>query len=360
MNSNQSSLSDLLLKPLSWPLGLATSIRRFCYNHQIISQKEFAVPIISVGNLTFGGTGKTPFTLWMARHLESRGLKPMILIRGYKGEAENSHALIKCENRFHLGASEVGDEALLLARGLNHSAVVVGKRRSDNLERYFHSINPDVVILDDGHQHLQLDRDLNIVLFDSTMPLNRYQVAPSGYLREKLSALREAKIVILGRSNQVSSTHLAALEQMVAGHISSDTIIAKMDYAPTRILNHQDLETISLEELKDKPVICLAGIASPNSFYQMVESLGADIVDRHTFMDHHNFTEQELHSIIGQAKSHNALVLTTEKDFMRIKQLINHDQINYLEIALTFNQNEQPLLERIEKNISFYHPQEIA
>jgi tetraacyldisaccharide 4'-kinase len=360
MGKRNHTISERLIAPLSWPLSFAGRIRRLGYNYHIFPKKEFAVPIISVGNLTFGGTGKTPFTLWMARHLESLGLTTMILIRGYKGSMENYHAIIHCNRRFQHSAKEVGDEALLLARGLKNSTVVVGKRRGDNLERYFHQVKPDVVILDDGHQHLQMGRNLNIVLFDAMMPLNRYRVAPCGYLREGMSALFDTKIVVLGRSNQVSIEKREELLSMVKQFTAPGTTIAMMDYLPTRLLNHQGLEVMQPKDLAGRPVICLAGIASPNSFFQMVESLGAKIVDRHSFLDHHNFSVKELRTIIEQAKNRSAIVITTEKDFMRIKQIINHDLIIYLEIAVDFHHNRQPLIDLVEASANQRKLSELA
>ncbi|MBT3236032.1 MAG: tetraacyldisaccharide 4'-kinase [Bdellovibrionales bacterium] len=351
-------LSKQLLTPLSWPLSLVTSIRRLGHNYHLFPKKEFAVPIISVGNLTFGGTGKTPFTLWMARHLEAMGLKSLILIRGYKGSMEDYHTIIHCDHRFHYSASEVGDEAILLAQGLQHSAVVVGKRRSENLERYFHQVQPDVVILDDGHQHLQLGRNLNIVLFDAMMPISSYQVAPCGYLREGLSALYDADIVILGRSKQVSSSKIEKLQRMVKHYMRSDTVIAMMDYQPTRLLNHSGQEIMGPQQLAGYPVICLAGIASPDSFFHLIESLGANIIDRHSFLDHHPFSASELEPIIEQARSHNAIVVTTEKDFMRIKQVLSSELILYLEIAVEFHHNGQQMLQQIEECIKPVYPLE--
>ena len=196
------SLIGWFFFPLSFLWEGVYRLRRFFYRHGIFSQEAFEVPIISVGNLTFGGPGKTPFTLWLADYVHGQGKKVMILIRGYKGRLENSCGILRSGGRIGHNPTDYGDEAVLAAGRTQNTAIVVGRKRSENLAHYFEEERPDVVLLDDGHQHLKLARNLNIVLFDLLMPLDSYRTAPMGYMREGFSALREAGAVVLAKTDQ--------------------------------------------------------------------------------------------------------------------------------------------------------------
>ena len=170
----------LPLFPISYTWEKIYQIRRFAYKTEIIKSHEFEVPVISIGNLTFGGTGKTPFTMWISRFFNDLDKKVVILTRGYKGKLEHKSGIIRSSNKFGHNPFEYGDEPLLMARRLDKTSIIVGKRRADNLKYYFNKERPDIVLLDDGHQHLKIKRSLNIVLFDCLIPMKSYKVAPLG------------------------------------------------------------------------------------------------------------------------------------------------------------------------------------
>lgn len=340
-------LLTAFLRPLSFVWESLYRVRRFCYNYGIFKQNKFMVPIISIGNLSFGGTGKTPFTLWLADHLDKMDMKVMILMRGYKGKLEKSHGILRGGRKLGVNPVDFGDEALLLSRRLDHVSVVVGKKRSENLDYYFHSESPDVVILDDGHQHLKLYRSLNIVLFDCLMPLEKYKVAPEGYLREGMSALKDADLVVLGRADQVSAKTRADLKEHIQEHTTNEAKFAEIRYLPTGLFSSHYKLKMDLNEMKGLRVICVAGVASPLSFFNLMESLGVEIIAKESFPDHYAFKLEDMTRLIEQAERLEAVLVTTEKDIVKMRRVVDSDKLYYLEIKVDFITGEREAKELI-------------
>lgn len=325
---------------LSIFLDVIFRIRRFCYDYGIKKQFSFHVPIISVGNLTFGGTGKTPFTLWISDYVSKSDKKVMILMRGYKGKLENSHGLIKSNSKMVPDPIQFGDEALLYARKLKNASVVVGKKRAQNLEYYFPEEKPDLVVLDDGHQHISIKRNLNFVLFDLMQPLSIYEVAPLGLMREGLSALKDADLIVLGRADLVEEDKKQALKKLIRPYLAPRTPIAEIRYIPNGLFDSYYNLKMLPHDLRGRKVICLAGIASPQSFFKMIEELGATVLITESFPDHHYFKLEELKSFIDFARAEDALIVTTEKDIVRIKQVVEDPVFCFLDIKVDFLKSE--------------------
>ena len=149
------SLRNIALSPLSFIWEWVYRLRRSFYEYGIFKKKVFKVPVISVGNLSFGGTGKTPTIIWLTEWLNGKGLTPAVLTRGYRGALEHSSGLLKSGQKFRLNPYDYGDEPLMISNRMSKGAVIVGKKRADNLLKYFSDVKPDVVLLDDGFQHLQ-------------------------------------------------------------------------------------------------------------------------------------------------------------------------------------------------------------
>lgn len=344
-----STLSKILqtsLLPLSVIWESIYRIRRFMYNYGLIKQNYFQVPIISIGNLTFGGTGKTPFTLWLSEYLGQTNKRVLVLMRGYKGNLEHGSGLLKSGARLGYNPFEYGDEALVLARRLKNTFIAVGKKRSENLEHYFESVSPDVVLLDDGHQHLKLNRNLNIVLFDSLMSLDKYKVAPRGYMREGFSALKDADIAVLGRADLVTRHKLDTLKRVIK-KFNTRISFAEICYKPTGFYNISYEKAFDIEHLVGKRVICVAGIASPYSFFKNIEKLGIEIIHQASFPDHHYFKAEEIDQLIEMAEKEDAYILTTEKDIVKIRRVADNERILYMEIKIHFLQGEKETKEII-------------
>jgi len=344
-----SSFVSFALSPLSFLWDVVHRLRRFFYYYGLFPQNNFQVPIISVGNLTFGGTGKTPFTLWLGSWLLERQKKVMVLTRGYKGKLENSSGIIRAGRRLGFNPNEYGDEASLLARRLKNATIVVGKNRSANLDFFFELENPDVVLLDDGHQHLKLSRDLNIVLFDSTMPLESYRVAPSGYMRENFQALQDTSVVVFTRADQVDEEKIQKLKDRISPYLSKEAIFVRMKYQASGLFDLGYRKKYDLSDLSGKKVIAVAGIASPASFYKILEENGAEIIEKLSYPDHHFFKPAEMEDILDKAAKHEAIVVTTEKDMVKMRRIVDDNRIVYLEISSTFVEGEENLKQLLSR-----------
>jgi tetraacyldisaccharide 4'-kinase len=264
----KSLLRGTAFTPLSFIWEWGYRVRRSFYEYGVFSKKIFKVPVISVGNLSFGGTGKTPTIVWLADWLIERGLTPVVLTRGYKGQLEHSSGLLKSGQKFRLNPFDYGDEPLMISNKMKKGAVIVGKKRASNLIKYFSDVQPDVVLLDDGFQHLQIFRSYNIVLFDATMSLNLYKVAPLGYLREGMTALKDADAIIISRADMVTKEKINKLTSLISKYFHHRPHIALTCYRPLGVFDVFDKYIFSTHELKGLKAIAVTAIASPDSFYR--------------------------------------------------------------------------------------------
>ena len=282
-----------------WPLSLvyasATRLRVWLYKHNWLKQKRLNRPVISVGNITVGGTGKTPMVIWLAERLLAEGKRVAILSRGYRGLHGTS------------------DEIELMKQRLQGRAMFgVGPDRYSEGQR-LESVGVDVYLLDDGFQHLQLARDVDIVLVDSTRPLRREFVLPAGLLREPLSSLNRTDIIVFTRTEPSKPT-VRAIRKFPEFAIYP---------AVTQLLGFRKHGAgNSQENLRPKitgSVLAFCGIGNPGAFYADLERWGLQLARRRTFRDHHHYTLEEVAELERAAESAGASALvTTEKDAQNI------------------------------------------
>ena len=267
------------------------------------------IPVISVGNLTVGGTGKTPLVAFIARRLVALGRRPIIVSRGYGRR----------------GAGP-GDEAAALRAELPQAALHVESPDrpaaiSSALQDAIRSGEPapDVAILDDGFQHLRLRRDLDIVTIDATRPFGFGHLLPRGLLREPPSALRRADGVVITRSDQVAADELAWIEGHVSARLSPGAAILHAVHQPVR-LRLPDGREEPVEALRGSKVYAFCGLGNPEAFYRTLEAVGAEIVGRRSSPDHHAYGERDGAKIIAEAQQAGAArIITTSKDAVKLK-----------------------------------------
>jgi tetraacyldisaccharide 4'-kinase len=343
---------SIFLRPFSILWETSYRIRRAFFEYGVLPRNVFEVPIISVGNLTFGGTGKTPFVIYLTKFFENRGIVPMVLSRGYKGQLEHGSGIIFGGQKFKANPAQYGDEPLLIAKHLRKGAIVIGSKRSENLKKYFSQVQPDIVVLDDGFQHLKLHRSCNLVLFDATMPIESLEVAPLGYLREGLTALRDADIVVINKSDLVPSKKIDALYNKIATYLSNNVPIFKVRYVPTGLFNSKGELVMPIEELDGQDVIAVAALASPHSFFKMLEDANVKLVDTIVYPDHHYFSGEDVNQILFRAGQTSSIVVTTEKDIVKLRRIVQHDNILYLGIELEFLEGELDFQTAIVKSLS--------
>ena len=342
-------LRYFFLRPFSLLWEFLYRTRRSVYEYGILKKAYFKVPVISIGNITFGGTGKTPMIVWLINKLESLSLDVVVLTRGYKGSLEHGSGIIKGGQKFLSNPHEYGDEPLMISKKMSRGAVIVGKRRSLNLKKYFSQVKPDVVLLDDGFQHIQLYRSFNIVLFDALLPLDQYFTAPLGYLREGLTALKDADALLISRADQASEEQLDGLLNLLERYHLPGIPIGKFSYRPHKIVDCFDREVMTLAELRGKKVIVLTAIASPKSFYNLIESFDAEIIDKLVYPDHYFFKHEDLNEMLLKCVQHNAIIITSEKDMVKIKKVSKDSRIVSLNIEVGFLSGEQELLSQVRK-----------
>lgn len=277
--------------------------------------------IISVGNLVVGGTGKTPFTILLAKYLKSsegstsggKGKSVAVSHRGYKGKFENMVKLISDENSVYDCAKDAGDEPFLLAQNLSKIPVIVGKNRTKAIKCLEKKFSPDYIILDDSFQHLKVKHDIDFLLFNAKNPLGNGFVIPAGMLREPKSAIKFADVVVL---NDCSDNFKIPKEMS-----KFQKPIFQTKYEIENFINYQTDETEDISYFKNKKIYLISGIGNPKSFENSIKSSGIDFSHHFIFPDHYYFRyENDIRPIIRKGVGEKIdTILTTEKDFMKMQ-----------------------------------------
>jgi len=301
-----------LFLPLAPLYRGAVLARIAAYSRGWLASSQLAAPVVSVGNLTFGGTGKTPTVIALVRDLVRRGRRPAVLTRGYGRTGSDPVVLVGPEPKATVATA--GDEPLELAWRLPGVPVVVDADRTrggiEALTR-----GADVLVLDDGFQHLQLDRDLNIVLVDAGDPWGGGRLPPSGRLREPLSGLARADAVVVTKVGSDPEAILADVRQVVWQHAPGIPVLAAR-LEPTVVRRGEGVAGPKV--LTGQRVLAVAGLGRPDGFADLLRAAGAEIVETRWFPDHHRFTETEVGAAVDAAEAVGAVVVTTAKDAVKM------------------------------------------
>lgn len=318
------------------------------YHASLRPSYQFPFPVFSIGNLALGGAGKTPVALWVLKNLERNKKKPIIALRGYKGKYEKSQKVLKACDRFSANAELFGDEAILYARNLERTDILVGANRVDNINNYLLNNNPDCLVLDDGYQHLKISREHNILVFDCSLPLASYVAPPLGYLREGLNAARDADFVIFNKVDQIHAHRLDEFKKKIFPHMASGTPYAECYYESLGLFNYNDEQLFSLEDCKNLNSYVVSGIASQRPFLKSLEHLKINIFDSSTLPDHHKYTQDEWDQLLLLAEQMKCQLVTTEKDLVKIPKRPEFLGVSYLKIDLKFQFGEKELREFLQ------------
>lgn len=290
------------LAALAAPYGLAVACRNAGYDRGLFRVGTAGAPVISVGNLTLGGTGKTPLVAWVAGWLLDAGRRPAIASRGY-GAARG-------------GTSDEAAELGIVLRGVPH----IAHRDRVRAARGGLAAGADVVVLDDGFQHRRLARDLDIVAIDATDPFGGGHLFPRGLLRESAAGLRRAEVVVLTRSTSVDSGRRAAIHDAVTtARGGRPPVWAESVHAPVGLRTWSGT-TRPLDELRGRRVLAFAAIGNPAAFRTTLEESGAVVTSFVTFADHHAYAPADLQRLAAQAAADRSdLVVTTLKDLVKVR-----------------------------------------
>ncbi len=322
-----------LFKVLSFPFYGAVCLREQAYRKRFLRGQHLGCIVIVVGNLTVGGTGKTPIVEKLAKALQARGRKVAILSRGYKSKKESFfkkwwHWLLHAEpclpkvvsngQQCLLPYEIAGDEPLLLAKNLPNVCVVVDKDRVKAGQFSIKNLNCDTLVLDDGYQYFQLKGTFYILLIDATNPFGNGSVLPRGILREPLNHMHRAQFIFLTKTDQIPTERLRALKRLIRRYNKKAPILSCI-HTPKYLQSLSTGTQIPLSSLRGLKVAALSGIASPKSFEKFLTDAGAKIVFKEHFLDHHRYTDSDLHEFFENAKRFQTdYVITTEKDAVRI------------------------------------------
>jgi tetraacyldisaccharide 4'-kinase len=277
--------------------------------------------VISIGNLSVGGTGKTTMVRWICEKLRESGLKVCVLSRGHKGEHEYDMAVVSTDKKVILSAKEAGDEADMLARQLPGVPVLVGKDRRKSGAEAIRQFQPDAIVLDDGMQFYQLHRNLDVVLIDCTRPFDNGWTFPRGLLREPPSHLRRAEAVVLTHIDKVSAEQADEIARRVERY-SPKACVARAYYEPSGLRPLDRSGDRPVNWLSGKRVATFCALGNPEAFEAQVAACGAEIVSNSRFPDHHSVNLAELNALIEEACATSAeAVIVSEKDAVKLPPL---------------------------------------
>jgi tetraacyldisaccharide 4'-kinase len=307
------------------------------------SGKELPGFVVSIGNITTGGTGKTPAVVMLSRWAKENGYNVAVLSRGYGGSYNNESEIVTDGKSILVSPDISGDEPWMMANTLKGVPVIVSRKRYMGGIRAHQSFGSNFFILDDGFQHISLKRDMDIVLLDAKNPFGNGHLLPWGPLREPLSGLKRADTFILSRSGDISP----------ADHESyfSGKPLYRGDHIPDRIILPNSGKEYDPSFIKGKRVTAFSGIAEPETFKESLLNLGADVVSFSAFGDHYPFSRNDIENV---RKKHEALrgeiFITTEKDWARIKDIAaDIEYIACLTIDFVFKSGEEDFFKSIEK-----------
>lgn len=338
---NQSTMASArsFLAPLSGLFGFGIGIRNFCFDKNLLSSYRPGIPVVCSGNVTVGGSGKTPFTAYLAKELICLGKKPVILSRGYRGRIQGPKLVSPTDT-----PADVGDEALLHCQSFGKSvAVVISKKRSLGAKFIEEHSLGDIILLDDGYQHRRLERDLNFLLLDVSTEesIERWKngrLMPVGYLRETFSqAISRANALIFVNRNTSTSKDVAYLGSSAS---IPDTLASfSVSLSPSSFVDIVSGKEFPLNHFAGTQGSALTAIAGPKSFFSMLGEQKIVLAHTQSFRDHHDFSQNDWKSFRSRS---NGPVFTTTKDAVKLRRFVESEESVYtMNLDLVFSSSSQ-------------------
>lgn len=339
-----------ILNFLSYIYYLVIELKLFLYEKKIIKQHHLQAKVISIGNITLGGTGKTPAIIELANLFQDK--KIAILSRGYKSEYEHKMAVVSDGNQILIKETEAGDEPYLLAKRLPAVPIIIGKDRVKSAKYATDRFGAELIILDDGFQYWQLKRDLDIVLINGKDPYGNTNIFPLGILREPIRNLKRAHIFIITKVDQ-SLNRTKIIQDLK--RINPDALILESIHKPMKFMGLNSKEEYPLEFVKDLDILALSSIGDPDSFEATLKKLVSKNFIHLKFPDHYGYTKKDIHKLIDYLQG-ISFIITTEKDIVRLKEIAPPDlPILYLMIKFEIiTPNWQELIVEYLPDIPFY------
>jgi tetraacyldisaccharide 4'-kinase len=298
------TLLRLLLRIISVGYTIAILVRNYAYDKGIAKISKVDVPVISIGNITTGGTGKTPLVIWICKKLSEKSIPYAVLTRGYKAQD-----------------AEITDEPAILARSCPDTRVIVNADRVAAANKAVTEYGVKTLVMDDGFQHRRLHRDLDIIAIDATCPFGFERMLPAGLLRESKNAIKRAQAVVITRYDQSTPENTEYIVNEIK-KIAPDITIAKATHKHT-CAKMMKGKQISLDELKELEIFAFCGVGNPDAFLGNLKSSGFNLKGSKIFNDHHDFSEEDMVAIYDEAKKLEVgIILSTEKDWVKTALLV--------------------------------------
>jgi tetraacyldisaccharide 4'-kinase len=343
-------LITFLLYPLSLLYGCAIQLRLFAYKRGLLKAKSLPAFVVSVGNITAGGTGKTPFVAMLSDWAAHKGFRTAILSRGYKGKTKRESLVVSDGKGQISSVYDAGDEPILLAKKLPSTPVLISKDRYATGDMALRLFKSELLLLDDGYQHLSLQRDLNVLLIDAKRQFGNGSLLPLGPLREFFEGIKRADLIVISRCSERDRGDglIELLRETVPGKP-----VLHSSHLPDEVIFPYTGEAHPPQILEEKNVMAFAGIAHPDDFLEMITGLGAHVVAFTGYADHHSYGDRDFEALASwNRRSEVDFLLTTEKDWVRIEETLGGDlNIAVLTIKIELLEDGHVLLDTIEKGI---------
>ena len=339
-------LIKLLLYPISVLYGLITELRNISYDLQLFRVRKYGIPVISIGNIIAGGSGKTPFTMLCIDLLKDKYPNMVIVSRGYGRESKGLSVVSDGQGTIQpptLG----GDEPVMIAMKYPQVPVIVSEMRSKGIEKAIETFTADLILLDDAFQHRSVFRNCDILIINGLRQLNAERLLPLGDLRERVISVKRADIIILNNSqNDPQLRNKNYLDRFYQGPLF------ECKFQPKRLVNSQLQKVDDIHVLDGKKVCIFSAIAVPEQFRNMMIEVGADPVMAYVFPDHHYYSPSDLEEIGKGCRALNCqYLITTEKDIVKVDPAVFAD-LNFLAVGLEgMLNNSQTFVEKLNQFI---------
>jgi tetraacyldisaccharide 4'-kinase len=305
-----------LLYPPSILYGATMMVRRAMYERNLLTSKAIPIPVFCIGNLTLGGSGKTPATMLFARMLQKLERRVAVISRGYRGSMEGKTALVSDGEQVFLSSDQAGDEPVMLANALSGVPVLIGADRVAGAQLAIEKTGADCLVLDDAYQHLRIRRDLDVLCVNGQIGFGNGLSFPSGPLRESLCAASRAKVCLMTEGAKSEE----AKEMIRAAGFAGE--IVDIRYPIDRLVALGQKNGKSAEDYRGIKVGAFCSIAHPEPFFHALEDAGMTLVYKHAFGDHHRYREADLNRLANLANAKSVqYYVTTEKDAAKLNDL---------------------------------------
>lgn len=353
-----------LLRAMSVVYGLGVSIKLALYRFGILKSYRLPCKVISLGNITVGGTGKTPTAQRLAAMIRDMGQRVVILNRGYRASWKGEVGVVSDGNNIYMSATEAGDEAYLLAKSLPGVPVLIGRNRYITGDYAVNHLQAEVIILDDAYQHWLLQRDLDIVLIDSLNVFGNNCLLPRGTLREPLANLNRANAFLLTKVDQATGQAKQTIRKTLAKY-NKEALIVESTHTPQCFIEIAEWskgicsEHVPLTTIQGRSILPFSAIGNPSSFEKTITDLGGLVIDAVRYPDHHDYTLADMQWIMQKAiDNHVSALITTDKDAVKIPTEFIHSErsipVYVLSIEVRFHDGFEKLMDMIETVVKPY------